>query len=106
MALLSENRSKGRLRPARFFFKRITYYNSSVGINVLSQFTLLIQDRLGTKFMALKYFFFTVLNIRAMEAVKDELLRNPALDRQYSCQEHNQTSVPNLLVQTNLLCLM
>ena len=56
--------------------------------------------------MALKYFLFTVLNIRAMEAVKDELLRNPALDRQYSCQEHNQTSVPNLLVQTNLLCLM
>ena len=56
--------------------------------------------------MALKYFFFIVLNIRAMEAAKDELLRNPALDRQYSCQEHNQTSVPNLLVQTNLLCLM
>lgn len=56
--------------------------------------------------MALKYFFFTVLNIRAMEAVKDELLRSPALDRQYSCQEYNQTSVPTLLVQTNLLCLM
>lgn len=33
--------------------------------------------------MALKYFFFIVLNIRAMEAVKDELLRSPALDRQY-----------------------